>query len=586
MDFPKKYKKSLIVTSIVIASIVVIIFILQLVVGAILTNKIENSLDKRSTNQYVIKVGKSRVNLFTMTIILKDITITPDSAYLSNLTSNSIKHADIYKLKVPLLRIRNISLIKLISNKFIDVNHFVIKNTHLEVYTDGKSVPQKAEKPKKKPILFNLDSIPLPGIGGGFIGKIAIVDFAVNIINVNRSDTVFSASSLILSLDDITLLKNESDSASFRLNLKDVVFKMSNEKFRLPGGKYILKFDEMSFNMNEQSMVLGNISIKPRWNRAKMVGLSKFQYEIFDVEIENAKISSINLREIIKEAKIYLTHVDVENMNLNIFKDKRNPFDESKRPKLPQQMLKSLKQELNIDSITINNSRLVYSERHELMKEPMKVALGNFNVVVKNITSVFDSIIDGEVMTIALSAKLQETIPMNIDIAFPMKSTVDTFMFAGYLGGGDMKIFNPIVLPAIGLKFESGILDKINFSANANPTYSIGKMTMLYHDLQGDVQRKDMLESNKFLSWVANSVIIRNNPAKDKGPRTVPLYFERVEYKGLGNFLWKTLQSGITATIIPTMKNKVQSQVDAVLGTKKKDIRKRDREEKRRQNKK
>jgi hypothetical protein len=30
--------------------------------------------------------------------------------------------------------------------------------------------------------------------------------------------------------------------------------------------------------------------------------------------------------------------------------------------------------------------------------------------------------------------------------------------------------------------------------------------------------------------------------------------FERVPYKGFGNFVWKTLQSGIVATVTPTGK--------------------------------
>ena len=580
MNIFKKYRKSIVISSVVLASIVVIILVLQLIIGSIITNKIENAIDKREDNQYKITVGTVKINLFTMTLILKDLKVTPDSLYLKGLASKSVKQPDILRVKVPVLRIRNISILKLIRDKFIDVGSFVLKNAHIDVYTDGKTITSKDKKPKSSSALFNFDSIPLPGIGGGRIGALKINEFGINLINVNKGDTIVSANSLDLALYDVELLKNENDSTSFMLKLKDVDFNMSNETFYLPGGNYILSFKDMSFSMNKSLLVFDKLSIKPRYSRSKMVSLSKFQYEIYNVDIERIEINSIDLKQIIRESKFFFSSIDVDNMKLNIFKDKHFPFDESKRPTLPQQMLKALKKDLNIDSITISNSELEYSELHELMKEPMIVTLGNFNVKVKNITSVVDSMINGAVMTINLKANLQKTIPMEVDIAFPMKSIRDTFMFSGYLGKGEMKIFNPIVLPAIGVKFESGIIDRIDFKATANTIYSIGSMTMLYHDLEGDIQRKDMVETNKFLSWVANSVLIQNNPIKDNDPRTVPMYFERVMYKGLGNFLWKTLQSGITATIVPTMKSKVQGQIDVTKGTSNKDIRKREREEK------
>jgi len=149
------------------------------------------------------------------------------------------------------------------------------------------------------------------------------------------------------------------------------------------------------------------------------------------------------------------------------------------------------------------------------------------------------------------------------------------------MGKGDMKLFNKILLPALGLKFDAGYIDGLKFNANANTTYSIGKMTMLYHDLDGVVVRKDPQQTNKFLSWVANTAMIRNNPIPNKEKRVEPMFFNRVMYKGLGNFMWKTLQSGITATLIPTMDNKVQKQIDIELGSDKKTIRKREKAEKR-----
>ena len=44
----------------------------------------------------------------------------------------------------------------------------------------------------------------------------------------------------------------------------------------------------------------------------------------------------------------------------------------------------------------------------------------------------------------------------------------------------------------------------------------------------------------KFLSWIANTVVHSFNPGKKGKLRTAQMSFERVEYKGLGNFLWNS----------------------------------------------
>ena len=536
MTLSKKHKKLTIILSAIIISMVVLIFILQLIVSSIVTNKIENALADRDEELYKVEVGTTKMNLFTMTLILKDINITPDSAYLSKLLTSETKHENIFKVSIPMLRIRNIGIIGLIKDKFIDVGDFVLKKAKVEVYTDGRPSPKKVEKKQVHKGLFNLDSIPLPGIGGGLIHKITIAEFGFNFINIIKNDTVFSAKRLNLDFENASLLKNETDSTSFRFKLNDVAVELTDERFQLPGGKYEMSFHKLRYNKHDSTLVFNNLSVKPRYSRTKMVSFSNYQYEIYNADIEKVEVKSINLRDIIKETKIFLSNVSVDNMKLVIFKDKSKPFDESKRPKLPNQLLKGMKQELYIDSINITNSELVYSEKHDLMEELMMVTLGDFNVRIKNITSIPDSINAGTSMSINLVAKLQKTIPMGVDIYFPMKSVSDTFMFSGHLAGGEMKIFNSVLLPVLGLKFEQGSLDKIKFSANANPTYSVGTMTMQYHDLVGDVQKQDMVEKNKFLSWVANSVIIRNNPIKDKDVRVVPMYFERVNYKGIGNY--------------------------------------------------
>lgn len=580
MQFLKKRKKLIVITSIVIASIILLILITQFILGNVLQNKVEDSLSSRDKKDYKISVGNVKVNLFTMTLILKDVKVEPDSVLISQIKLQKVAQKKGFRINIPVLRIRNIGVFGFLLEKYINVGSFVLKNAKIDLLTSGKSSAPKTKQVDKTSTPFNIDSIVLPGINGFNLDKLSIRNFSFNFINISNSDTIFSTNKLDFTLRDIGLVKNESDSISFKLVFQDLDLNLSDERFILPGGKYVLSFDNMNFNNRDGLLVFEEFKLKPRYKRSKMVSLSKFQYEIFDIEMEKVEVNSFFPVNFIRESKIFMSNVLINNMRIFIFKDKRYPFDEEKRPKLPQQLLKSLKQELFIDSLVISESELVYAERHPKMKKPMIVTLGGFHAKVRNITSISDSIKKNKtVMSIELRAKLEKVIPMGVNIKFPLASRADTFSFNGWLDKGDMTLFNPIVLPAIGVKFKSGELDGIKFSANANPVYSIGEMTMLYKNLDGAIMKNEPEETNKFLSWVANMVMIRNNPLKNKDIYIAPMFFNSVNYKGLGNFLWKTLQSGITATIIPTMGNKVQNEIYSTVGVDKKEVRKKNRKE-------
>lgn len=116
-----------------------------------------------------------------------------------------------------------------------------------------------------------------------------------------------------------------------------------------------------------------------------------------------------------------------------------------------------------------------------------------------------------------------------------------------------MSIFNPAIFPVAGLEFNSGVLDSLILKGSANTTYSSGTMKMLYHNLDLFVMKRGKHTKNTFLSWSINSFIRKNNPGKGVGkkPRVAIMFFERDMEKGFGNFFWKTIFSGLKATLIP-----------------------------------
>ncbi len=574
MEVKPVNKKLIVVSVIIIASIVILILITQLVLGSIITSRVHDAISNNKNQNYTIDIKKAKVNLFTMSLIFKGVKIEPDSNMLLSLKEGKVTEP-LYRVNAPTLRIRNIGVFSFLMSKEVDVGSIVLKNARIDVLVSGNKNKVKA-KDNVTPKNFNSDSIPIKGISGGSINYLSFSSMNIVVLNYKTGDTVFSAPELDIELDKINILKNQD--STFKLKLDELKFELQNEKFYLPGNRYFLSFDKLTLDKKKKKLDITDLIIKPRYSRDKMVSFSEYQYEIYDLEIEKVEVNSLLIARAARDSGVYISDVNIEGMKIDIYKDKSKPFDEEKRPKLPNQLLRKLDMDLFIGNINIINSELVYSEKHDLVKELMSVDLANLTVNIENVTSITDSIIAGAAMKIKLRANIQKTIPMGVDLYFPMKSVSDTFYFSGYMNKGNLKSFNNILLPALGITFENGVLDKLEFRASANPSYSLGEMTMQYHDIEGNVRRQDMINQNKFLSWAANQIIISNNPISNKPVRTVPMYFERVPYKGLGNFLWKTLQSGIMATVIPTVSGRLQGEIDSKLGITKEDRRKHERE--------
>ena len=71
---------------------------------------------------------------------------------------------------------------------------------------------------------------------------------------------------------------------------------------------------------------------------------------------------------------------------------KRLPFNTERRPKLPNQILKTLNFPLYIGNIRIVDSDLKYQEKMPEIDEPMTVTLGDLNININRATSIRDSL--------------------------------------------------------------------------------------------------------------------------------------------------------------------------------------------------
>jgi hypothetical protein len=556
MSLSRKQKLWVYIVAVIVAVLVVIVIIVNLVLGNIIESKVKNSLHTKEKNDYAIELRKVNVNILTGNINLKDLKITPDSTFIQRLKNGESHQSTAVYALVPTFRLAGIGIYKALTSKDIDVRKILFKKAELKIYL-GKKPDKRPEKVENK---MNPDSIFIKGIDGIVIGRIEFTKCKLEVIDLVNDIQIVQSEDLELEIDGIQLTELEGQSNYFKIDVDHLSIELLNERINLPNGYYYMTFDQLKLNLSDSLIELEGFTYKPTYeDKYELARKLKYTSEIFDITLKKLSIRGIDFQKVKNDGAFYVDSLLVQGLDLNILMDKRLPFNEDKRPKLPNEVIKNVGFPLYIKGISIMDSHLNYEERMETTDELMTAILGNLSVEISFATSVSDSIATGKSMEVKLRSNFMNLTPLRIDFDFPLNSLSDTFYYTGHMSSAKMNEFNQAAFPAMGLKFENGQLDNINFSGSASPRFSKGKMTMLYNDLEADLSKKDFENKNKFLSWLANAVLYTSNPGKNTEIRIVQMEFERVPYKGFGNLMWKTLQSGIMNTVLPTGKT-IQSE--------------------------
>ena len=546
-------KKLIIIFGILLLIIIALIFTFNGIVAGIIERKADNFLREHPIKHYQVKYDRIGFNLLNRSIKLKGLSYTPDSMFIDSLTKSG------YEFMVPEIIVgkivfSGIEFQEAIQNRAIQINKIKINSPNIIIHKiSGKRIPEKAGKrvSEKENSPAILDSIRVDGLNGINIGKLIISNGKINIYDVKRKRNVLSTKKLSFAIDSIKFVKSDFENNYLYTELGNNLLNIEKFNYKTPDNLYNITFSVLSTKLNLDTVTITNLHYKPIYSKSSFSKQIKFQKERYDIKINKITIINPNLASLFTDNSLTVKKISITNPDISIYRDKRVPFKHGVYPKLPHQALKQMTLGLNIDTVNIEKGTFVYEEKTDLNSKTLYVSFNNLSGNITNINNITSSLKKVSNMKVKLAGRLMKVAPFTIQMIFPMQVRNDTFVFSGTVYGKVLlKTFNKAIYPAAGIKIKGGTLNKIAFKGGANPTYSKGTMLMLYNNLSLNVVRKDEKRNNKFLSWSATKVIRKNNPVGNKPPKSVYMYFERDRERGIGNFFWKTIFSGLKATFV------------------------------------
>ncbi len=432
-------------------------------------------------------------------------------------------------------------------NKHLDIKSFTLDTVRVLLHKSGTA---RENKPKKGGALF--DSIRLPGLSDIRLGVFEMDHFQL-LLEGPEQDTLAHFSGDQLSLRGIHLSQTTtSDNAPFVPVFDSLELELKQQRSVLGGGTYALGYERFNYRNAGQSLRIENLTVEPQLEPGEMKARHTHSFETYKLSLAGLDIQGLDLATLFMGGELRMKTLTIDSLHAEIFRDKSLPFDTGKIIPLPAQSLAAMKFPLRIDTLQVRNSYLKYAENVPETGGLVEVDLNDLSMALYPVVSGAAGGLS-DTLHIDLSASLLRVIPIEIQLQMPYGH--DALYLKGHSSGSArLHTLNSTVYPAISMRFSEGNLNRLYFTAYGNSRHMQGALTMLYEDLAVEFLQEEG-QRNKAKSLLANTLVKNSNPNRRGKTLVGVIEFDRVPYKGLGNYLWKSIQSGLVNSLSPVGKH-------------------------------
>ncbi len=567
----KKGYKNFLIVLLILTLLVVIINIFG---SRFIENKIKDALIKQN-NQWSV----SSVQTVKFGLLKREVNVVGFKNIPTDKALDSFKQADgtkkyLQNISISSFDISGINFYKLFFKNTVDIKKVDIEDVRLLNYVNP-DVKKLKDSIKKNP----LDSVSLGKLNGLSINEIEIENLQIQSLDVLSEKILVQ-----LDLQDIEMggFKTVATHDNiFRIEAidKDLIIK----KIKIDYFKedYKLEIDQISRRYPDNIIDIEGLHFKPLIDKVELGKSYKYNKVIFNADIKKIRLFNYQIGRTLEYNSYFVDSIQISGMNLDLYKDRRKPFDLKKRPKFLNVLLNEMKDTLEIPKISVNDSRIFFEMVLEKRDVHLKLDLYDLNADITNVFSMNKE--PDEKLILDYESKFMKDALLKVKLEFPYKDNKELFYMKGSISKSKYRYFDSAIYPALGIKVLKGDLDGMSFNAVLGSRHAKGTMTMLYHGLETEIFKKNSMEQNKFLSWSVNKSLHNSNPVKGKPVRVALINADRILYKGFINYIWLAAQSGIVNTLTPFGKTVAKAKKKASKQEAKKE-RKKKRAEKKKSN--
>lgn len=316
-----------------------------------------------------------------------------------------------------------------------------------------------------------------------------------------------------------------------------------------------IKVKDIELDTRQRSMNFGYLGLINKLDKFEYTSL--FQERQGWMNIDNAKLQmrGVNFGNYFRKGIVEIDSIYANNLNMEVFTDKRIPEDIQKRPQMIHQIFRNLKQLFHVEHLLIDNAYIKIEEQPDNSSPRTgTIFFSDLNAHVTNVSNFIDRRGANRTISIVAAAKLMGEGPLNATIKYDLEDLEGKFTLNGTLGRMDIRKLNSMIEPEAKASLKSGTIDRLDFNILANDYDGSGELIIRYRGLEIELLNRDFQHDQNLIrkvgSFLANKVIIKsNNPKKNGELIKGNIYFIRIPNKSMFNYWWQLIFSGLKSTI-------------------------------------
>ncbi|NTV47005.1 MAG: hypothetical protein HGB11_10910 [Chlorobiales bacterium] len=366
---------------------------------------------------------------------------------------------------------------------------------------------------------------------------LASKDFANSVVNVHDIVVNFPKSHYELRCQKL------------HLSVPDSMMVADSLVMRFPQSNYEFRCQKLRVSVPDSMMVADSLALGTLAGDDEFFGSSEFRRTRFTFETPQCRVMGLACLELLR-GKIYRTRsVLIRDLYLDILvnKEKRSARDTS-IILMPNEILSSMKETIQCDSIDITNASLKYGERMAVGSKPALITFDNMHVLAEGI----DNRDNPEALVdIHVQGDFMKSGKIDVLMSIPVSSPKFSFQYSGSVSRMDLRVLNEFLERAEQIRIKSGILYGATFDINVSSGHARGYVRAVYRDLIFAVISKstgsDRGFFNNLVSLIANTFKIRgtNVPSESEPLKIGKVRYNRHPDDPFFGFVWFALRSGL-----------------------------------------
>ncbi|CAA9197963.1 hypothetical protein [Flavobacterium collinsii] len=484
-------------------------------------------VNEKNTTAYAIHYEKIKVSLWSRSIHAQTLLIHPKSQLKNSKAKNGIYS------KIESITIQHFNIWDLAFRDVIKAESIIINKPRVILYKKGENLLNNSKNIKTE-IIEPFQKIVA-------VSNIYLNEGSVDVVSLTNNKPFFNIKKIVLKLEGIL-----------------VTAATLKEKIPMHFKKYVLICDSLYYKPNafyrmnvgritteNHFLRIKNFSYLPEFNRAEFVQKLKKEKDIYTIKLDSADIEKMDWG-FKKELFFFKANsLVVHHAEANVYRNK-TPKDDLSKKYLYNALLRKIKFPLQINTLQILKSKLVYEEEINFSKGPGILNFDRLNLQATNLKSGFALKKMADVK-IKINCLFMKASPLNIDWSFNVLDEKDSFHIQGTISNFDVVSMEPFTKPYINTSF-TGKFNKYHFDFYGNDNTAKGNASLDYEDLKVKLFKKKHPEKEAKLKTAVANLLLKNNSGEKT--KTADVELERIQEKSFYNFLWRSIAESFKKILI------------------------------------